>query len=82
MVTRSRRRGDRPRHAVTVEEPETEAFLRAELKVRIHSPPAKSLQTISSAAAEAASGAPPGRRTPRKRGVDELDDTASHLAYA
>ena len=34
MVTRSRRRGDRPRHAVTVEEPGTEAYLRAEPMVR------------------------------------------------
>jgi hypothetical protein len=49
MVTRSRRRGDRPRHAVTVEEPGTEAYLRAELKVRIHSPPAASPRTIGSA---------------------------------
>jgi hypothetical protein len=49
MVTRSRRRRDRPRHAVTVEEPGTEAYLCAELKVRIHSPPGESPQTIGSA---------------------------------
>ena len=50
MVTRSRRRGNRPRHTVTVGEPETEAYFRAEPIVRIQSPPAKSLRTIGSRA--------------------------------
>ena len=44
MVTRHRRRGHSPRYTGDVGEPETEAHLRAERKVRIQSPPAESRQ--------------------------------------
>src|SRR5690242_8073187 len=44
MVTRHRRRGYSPRYLGDVGEPETEAHLRAERKVRIQSPPAASQQ--------------------------------------
>ena len=42
QVTRHRRRGHSPRYTGDVGEPETKAHLRAELKVRIQSPPAES----------------------------------------
>jgi hypothetical protein len=44
MVTRHRRRGYSPRYLGDVGEPETEAHLRAERKVRIQFPPAASQQ--------------------------------------
>jgi hypothetical protein len=46
VVTRHRRRGHRPRYTGDVGEPETKAHLRAELKVRVQSPPAESVRTI------------------------------------
>src|ERR1700730_19146116 len=53
MVTRHRRRGHSPRYTGDVGEPETEAHLRAERKVRIQSPPARSLVSpVPSAAAD------------------------------
>ena len=46
--------GKRPRHTSHRWEPETEAHLDAELKVRIHFPPAESLQTFGSSRAATA----------------------------